>query len=116
MNKLFFVKSKFAVLLLLLFFFFSSCVTNKDLEYFRTSKSVSKIKLNINEYRLHVGDLISVQISTVTSQQDDFFNKEQASNSQLMVQNPYLYGYLIKEDGFLDLPSLGKIKAEGLFL
>ena len=116
MNKFFFVKSKFSVLLLILLFSFSSCVTNKDLEYFRTSNSVSKIKLNTNKYLLQVGDLISVQISTVTNQQHDFFNKEQTSNSNLMVQNPYLYGYLIKEGGFLDLPSLGKIKSEGFTL
>jgi len=116
MNKFFFVESKLAVLLLVLLFFFSSCVTNKDFEYFRTSKDVSKAKLNTNKYLLQVGDLISVQISTVTNQQHDFFNKEQTSNSNLMVQNPYLYGYLIKEGGFLDLPSLGKIKSEGFTL
>jgi len=116
MNNYFFVKSKFAVLFLVLLFLVSSCVTNKDLEYFRTSKDVSKVKLNTNEYRLQVGDLISVQISTVTEQQHDFFNKEQTSNSQLMMQNPYLYGYLVKDGGFLDLPSLGKIKAEGFTL
>ena len=116
MNKFFFVESKFVVLLLVLLFFFSSCVTNKDFEYFRTSKDVSKVKLNTNKYLLQVGDLISVQISTVTNQQHDFFNKEQTSNSNLMVQNPYLYGYLIKEGGFLDLPSLGKIKSEGFTL
>ncbi|MBT3611429.1 MAG: hypothetical protein HN522_00605 [Flavobacteriales bacterium] len=116
MNDFLYIKSKFIVLLLVLLFSFSSCVTNKDLEYFRTSKDISKIKLNTNEYHLHVGDLISVQVSTVTNQENDFFNKEQNSNSQLIVQNPYLYGYLIKEGGFLDLPSLGKIKAEGFTL
>lgn len=114
MNKFFFVKSKFSILLLVLLFSFSSCLTNKDLEYFRTSNSISKVKSNTNKYLLQVGDLISVQISTVTSQQHDFFNKEQ--NSITMVQNPYLYGYLIKDGGFLDLPSLGKIKAEGFTL
>ena len=72
--------------------------------------------MNSDKYLLQVGDLISVQISTVTNQQNDFFNKEQTSNSQLIVQNPYLYGYLIKEGGFLDLPSLGKIKAVGFTL
>ncbi|MGY8951281.1 MAG: polysaccharide biosynthesis/export family protein [Flavobacteriales bacterium] len=77
---------------------------------------MSEIKLNSDKYLLQVGDLISVQISTVTNQQNDFFNKEQTSNSQLIVQNPYLYGYLIKEGGFLDLPSLGKIKAVGFTL
>jgi polysaccharide export outer membrane protein len=116
MNNYFFIKSKFTILLLVLLFSVSSCVTNKDLEYFRTSKDVSKVKLSTNEYRLQVGDLISVQISTVTEQQHDFFNKEQTSNSQLMMQNPYLYGYLVKEGGFLDLPSLGKVKAEGFTL
>ena len=116
MNKYFVIKSKFTVLLLSLLFSISSCVTNKDLEYFRTSKDVSKVKLNTNEYRLQVGDLISVQISTISEQQHDFFNKEQTSNSQLMMQNPYLYGYLVKDGGFLDLPSLGKISAEGFTL
>jgi len=116
MTKYFFVNLKFTVLFLALLFSFSSCVTNKDLEYFRTSKNVSKVKVNTNDYRLQVGDLISVQISTVTEQQHDFFNKEQTSNSQLMMQNPYLYGYLIKAGGFLDLPSFGKVKAEGFTL
>ena len=116
MYNYFFIKSKVAVLLLVLLFSVSSCVSNKDLEYFRSSNDVSKVKLNTNEYRLQVGDLVSVQISTVTEQQHDFFNKEQTSNSQLMIQNPYLYGYMIKDGGFLDLPSLGKIKAEDFTL
>ena len=116
MNKYFFIKSRLTVLLLVLLFSISSCVTNKDLEYFRTSDDVSKVKLNTNEYLLRVGDLISVQISTISEQQHDFFNKEQTSNSQLMMKNPYLYGYMVKDGGFLDLPSLGKIKAEGFTL
>ena len=33
-----------------------------------------------------------------------------------MMQNPYLYGYIIKEDGNLELPSLGVIKASGFTL
>ena len=33
-----------------------------------------------------------------------------------MIQNPYLYGYLIKEDGFLDLPSFGRVRGEGFTL
>ena len=116
MKRINLVKSKFAMLIILALLFTSSCITNRDLEYFHTSKNVSKVKVNANDYRLQVGDLISVQISTVTQQQHDFFNKEQTSNSQLMMQNPYLYGYLIKTGGFLDLPSFGKVKAEGFTL
>ena len=116
MNTYYFVKSKFAVLLLLSIFTLSSCITNRDLEYIRLNKEIKKVKANKQDYRLQVGDLLSVQISTVTEQLHDFFNKEQSSNAQLMVQNPYLYGYLIKDDGFLNLPSFGQVKAEGFTL
>jgi polysaccharide export outer membrane protein len=30
-----------------------------------------------------------------------------------MLQNPYLFGYIIKEDGNLELPSIGFVKAVG---
>jgi len=116
MNIYYFIKSKFAVLLLLSIFTLSSCITNRDLEYIRSNKEIKKVRTNKQDYRLQVGDLLSVQISTVTEQLHDFFNKEQSSNAQLMVQNPYLYGYLIKDDGFLNLPSFGQVKAEGFTL
>ena len=116
MNIYYFVKSKFAVLLLLSIFTLSSCITNRDLEYIRSNKEIQKVKANKQDYRLQAGDLLSIQISTITEQQHDFFNKEQSSNAQLMVQNPYLYGYLIKDDGFLNLPSFGQVKAEGFTL
>jgi len=128
MSKYFSLKLNFLLFIL----FFSSCVSNIDLEYFSISTNESKssgfnsnslapldttfINFNDVDYALQVGDLISVQISSVTEQQHDFFNKEQTSNSQLMLQNPYLYGYLIKKGGFLDLPSFGKVKAEGFNL
>ena len=102
-------------LLLLLIFTLSSCITNRDLEYIRSNKEINNEKVDMQDYRLQVGDLISVQISTTTEQQHDFFNKEKSS-SQLMMMNPYTYGYLIKEDGNLDLPSFGVVKAEGFTL
>lgn len=103
-------------ILLLTVLTLSSCITNSDLEYIRSNKEIKKVKANKQEYRLQIGDLISVQISTTTEQQHDFFNKENTSNSQLMIENPYLYGYIIKEDGNLDLPSFGVVKAAGFTL
>jgi len=111
-----FVNTKFMVIILLFIFTFSSCITNRDLEYIRSNKEIKKAKANKQVYRLQQGDLISVQISTTTQQQHDFFNKENTSNSQLMIQNPYLYGYIINEEGNLDLPSFGKVKAAGFTL
>ena len=109
------INIKFVVLLLSIFTL-SSCITNRDLEYIRSNKELKEVKANMQEYRLQKGDLLSVQISTTTDQQHDFFNKEHTSNSQLMIQNPYLYGYIINEEGNLDLPSFGKVKAAGFTL
>lgn len=110
------VNTKYVIYVLLFLFTFSSCITNRDLEYIRSSKEIKNTKTNKQNYRLQMGDLISIQVSTTTEQQHDFFNKENTANSQLIMQNPYLYGYIIKEDGNLDLPSFGKVKAEGFTL
>ena len=109
------ISTKFVVLLLSIFTL-SSCITNRNLEYLHSDKELKEKKTNLQAYRLQKGDLLSVQISTTTEQQHDFFNKESSSGSQLMLQNPYLYGYLIKKDGNLDLPSLGLVKAAGFTL
>ncbi len=91
----------------------SSCITNKELEYFRTKSDDELVSYKDYEYRLQVNDLLSIQISSVTEDKYDFFNKEQTANSQLMVYNPYLYGYLIKKDSTLELPMIGEIDAVG---
>ena len=109
------VDIRLTLLITFLAFTFSSCITNRDLEYIRSNKELNKEKVDMQDYRLQIGDLLSLQISTTTEQQHDFFNKEKNS-SQLMTQNPYIYGYLIKEDGNLDLPSFGVVKAEGFTL
>ena len=101
---------------IVVFFLLSSCITSLDLEYIQSNQELSSSDILNYEYRLQPGDLLSVQISTTTEQQHDFFNKENTSNSQLMIENPYLYGYLINNDGNLDLPSFGLIKAEGFTL
>ena len=92
---------------------FSSCITTKELEYFRTQKNDELVYSRNYEYHLQVGDLLSIQISSVTEDKYDFFNKEQSSNSQLMVTNPYLYGYIIEKDSTLELPMIGELSAVG---
>jgi len=92
---------------------FSSCITNKELEYFRTQTDDELVYFRSHEYHLQVNDLLSIQISSVTEDQYDFFRREQTANSQLMASNPYLYGHLIEKDSTLELPMIGKISAVG---
>lgn len=116
MNKIIGLNIRIIVLLLVVIFIIPSCVTNRDLEYIHSNKELRELKVDLQDYRLQKGDLLSIQVSTTTEQQHDFFNKENTANSQLMMQNPYLYGYLITEDGNLVLPSFGTVKAAGFTL
>ena len=90
---------------------FSSCVTNKNLEYIATKDN--DIESISYKYIIQKEDLLSVQISSTTKSDYDFFNLEETSHPQLMAQNPYLYGYLVKPDGIVNLPMIGDIKVEG---
>ena len=110
--RIFFLNIKNFILLILLCII-TSCITTKDLEYIGSNKKIKEVTNTFKDYKLQVGDLLSIQISTTTEQQHDFFNKENTANSQLMVQNPYLYGYAINQEGNLDLPTFGSIKAAG---
>ena len=107
---------KKTIYIIIFSFCLSSCITNKDLEYLSTDSDIKKSSIVLNSYRLQKGDLLSIQISSTTEQEHDFFNKETTANSQLLIRNPYLYGYLIKDDGKLELPSFGNVQASGYTL
>ena len=90
---------------------FSSCITNKNLEYISSDKNI--INSTTFNYVVQKEDLLSVQISSTTKSDYDFFNLQETSNPQLMSKNPYLYGYLVRTDGVVNLPMIGNVKVEG---
>ena len=92
---------------------FSSCITNRDLEYISTDNTTQNINSKSFNYIIQKEDLLSVQISSTTKSDYDFFNLQATSNPQLMSLNPYLYGYLVKPDGVVNLPMIGNVKVEG---
>lgn len=99
------------LVLFVVVFSFSSCITNKNLEYINTLNT--SLRSTSYNYIVQKEDLLSVQISSTTKSDYDFFNLQETSNPQLMHQNPYLYGYLVKPDGIVNLPMIGDIKVEG---
>ena len=99
-------------LIIVVILFFSSCITNKDLDVISTKDNIN-LSPSSYDYTFQQGDLLSVQISTTTELNYDFFNKEQNTSSQLLLQNPYLYGYLVNNDGNLNLPAIGLVKQKG---
>ena len=96
---------------LLFAIFLCSCITNKDLDIFQT-KSSTHIKTINNNTKLSDGDLLYVEIKSLTPTNYDYFNKEQ-DNSVSRLQNPQLYGYMVNDSGFVSLPILGEIYVRG---
>ena len=100
-----------------LFYFFLSvlfsCVTPSELGYLDVSQDVQSLSKFSYDYKVKSGDLISVQIKTITPIEFDFFNQAKESNTQLFVSNPYLYGYVVNDEGFLDLPIIGSFEVVG---
>ena len=102
------------IFLVIFVFSFSSCITHKNLEYLSTDKKIVK---SINyDYIVEKEDLLSVQISSNTNSNYDFFNLQETSNPQLLSNNPYLYGYLVKSDGKIILPMIGEVMVKGFTL
>ena len=99
------------ILLILSFFFFSSCVTNKDIDLFNI-KNNTKIKVFSDKTKISNGDLLHVEIKSLTPNNYDFFNKSH-ENSISRLNNPYIYGYLVNDSGYVSLPMLGEIHIRG---
>jgi len=91
---------------------FSSCVTNKNLDILSV-KNKSSIEIYNNQDKFRVGDLLSIEIKSLTPSKYDFFNKVGQDAYTRLSYNPYLYGYLINDSGYVSLPSLGNIYLEG---
>lgn len=100
--------ARISFLYTLLIFLLSSCITNKDLDIFQI-KNTSNLKVFNNVNKLSDGDLIYVEIKSLTPNNYDFFNKNQQSLNTQYLSNPYVYGYLLSDSGYVSLPVLGDI-------
>ena len=91
---------------LLLCNFICSCITNKDLDIFY-SKNNAQIKTIKNITKLSDGDLLYIEIKSLTPTNYDFFNKGR-DNSNSKLQNPQIYGYVVNDSGYVILAYFGR--------
>ncbi len=97
---------------------FSSCTISKQSQYFRKlSKDTTLINTVLNNYESTIikGDRLSIIVSSLNTQEDLIFNGTSpssiASNNTATTSTG---GYLVQEDGTIQLHRIGKIKVEGL--
>lgn len=100
----------------------SSCVGNKELAYLQDKQARgnerfikdASLQAPSNAYLLQPGDVIYVNLQKFVVGEELFAitGFEQANRIGQM-QHPFLLGHNIDSEGYIDLPLLGKVKAEG---
>lgn len=98
---------------------FTSCITNQEIQYFqggKFSKGEPLLFENQNsQYKLQPNDVLNVKVKSENIETTDYLNMEPSG----MFNNPtplsvYINGYSIDDEGYINLPSIGKLKVAGL--
>lgn len=102
------------IIILFVVFIISSCSSKKDIIYFQDFDQIEKVDTKYSTYKLKTDDVLKIDISAENFAAVQIFDKLGPSNNNNNTDS-YLYnGYQIDSNGFIDFPTLGKIKAEGL--
>ena len=106
-----FVKNKISYLLLTILPLLFSCVSTKDATYFNITQDSASHVVNQNfETIIQKNDLLSITVSSLSAEASSIYNAPNYPNNASGAPS----GYLVDNDGFIQFPVLGPIKAAGL--
>jgi polysaccharide export outer membrane protein len=106
--------TKPTLLIIFLFALLSSCVSTRNASYFdEIGDSKIDVTLDSLEPVIHQNDLLSIAVSSPNLEATQIFNTTSTVTSN-PVSNHGPAGYLVNQEGFVDFPLLGNIKAAGL--
>lgn len=108
-------KTLFALLIMSLL---ASCVSKRSINYMHDGSLSNTSKLFPNrkfEYRIQVNDVLSMRVLGLDDANSRLFNVE-AIGASLSLNDAALYvnGFSVDKTGNLQLPSVGKVKVQGL--
>ncbi len=96
----------------------SSCVNTKYATYFNNTNDTTILNSISNNIPLiQRKDILSISISSLNTEASYVFNTTNSfvsTNTSASGSNTQSSGYLVDENGFIQLPMLGNIKAENL--
>lgn len=106
------------LLMLLIPTVLASCITRKNVNYLQdpTLSTTSKLFENRKfEYRIQVNDVLSIRVLGLDEQTSRFFNiEEQQGSTGLTDASLYVNGFSVDKNGQVQLPTVGKLKLQGL--
>src|SRR5690606_35747666 len=87
--------------------FFTSCASTKETTYFNNIQTGTIAAPTTNvDVPIQKNDILSITINSLNHEATAVFNTSNRTTEAL--------GYLVNEDGFIQLPMIGNIKAIGL--
>ncbi len=107
------------LLVAILLAIFASCVPIKKQIYFQAQKDSIKsefVNNKIYDYKLQVGNNIYARVYSMNEESYSFFNLGQSNQSGNVYYDAgiYLNSYYIDNNGYADLPFIGKVNVLGL--
>ncbi len=101
----------------------TSCLTARKNHYLQPAEQPSGTlrvfeRAETEAYRLQVYDLLSIRINVLDEEMAGYFNNQPKGTMRNMVSPADLYinGYSIDQEGFVELPAIGRIRVLGLTL
>ncbi len=108
------MKKSLRIIPLLFIVLLQSCIPTKKLIYLQEDHTTLQKKPS-ETYRFKKGDLIYINIKTVDEQLNNLLQvQSKGMTTNFSGENIYFISYIVDENGYIELPILGKIKAEGL--
>ncbi|MDO6739085.1 polysaccharide biosynthesis/export family protein [Wenyingzhuangia sp. 2_MG-2023] len=112
-----FKRKQLEVGILLVMLSLQSCVYKKDILYFQDASELNQQKVERPQLYIQPNDILSIAISALVSETAVVYNKKWASegSSAQPVNNLEilkLQGYLVANDGSIQLPVLGTVQTE----
>lgn len=97
----------------------ASCIGKRQLNYLRDpalSKGSSKLFENRKfEYRIQVNDVLSMRVLGLDEAANRFFNVDGTDGAQSSSDAAlYINGFSVDKSGYINLPTVGKLKVQGL--
>lgn len=99
-NKTFFI---------IIFFLLSSCASKKDIYYLQDIDN-NPLESSFKFLNIQPGDILDIQIKALDPKSVIFFEKQYSAElPQNQFQNRVIDGYLVGEDGNINLPIIGSV-------
>ena len=115
-----FKSTKVSLFIAIIVLFFCSCSTYDHVPYFQDLDQNSITREEINNYSpliIQSGDLLAISVSTTSAGAEQFsYNLNRISGSQGNETQPQnsVIGYLVDNNGNINLPFIGQMKVSGL--